>query len=196
MSLEGPFEMAPTHPTAFIADVMLPPERPLRLLDIGCGEGAFLGAAKEMGFEVCGIDLDEKGIRAAREVRQIENVRTEYLKDFVEKISSPGQKFDYVTIYEVLEHQTQPKEFMGDVKKCLKVGGILAGSVPNRERPFPEVHEPAVLGDYPPAHFTRWSKETLVDFVFPGECSGMTVCRPGAITRFSAFVNHDGFCFC
>ncbi len=41
------------------------PERPGRLLDIGCGYGFFLKIAHDRGWEAVGVDLDPKGIAYA-----------------------------------------------------------------------------------------------------------------------------------
>lgn len=42
---------------------------------------------------------------------------------------------------------------------------MIAGSVPNKERIMPNMHEADVLGDFPPAHFTRWSKRSIGYFL-------------------------------
>jgi len=77
------------------------------------------------------------------------------MSEFVEKY--PGEKFDIVTFFEVLEHQTAPVEFVEKVKSCLRSGGYIALSVPNRER---WLTGPDVL-DYPPNHFLRWNVSAL-----------------------------------
>src|SRR5688500_9126610 len=43
-----------------------PLEKRGRLLDIGCGNGAFLAAAREAGYDVHGIDFDRKSVQFAR----------------------------------------------------------------------------------------------------------------------------------
>ncbi len=74
---------------------------------------------------------------------------------------NPGQKFDLVTFFEVLEHQAAPAEFLRSVKSCLKPRGSIALSVPNRER---WLTGPDVL-DYPPNHFLRWNADALNKFL-------------------------------
>lgn len=133
-----------------------------KLLDVGCGEGAFLEQAAKVGFDVWGIDLDVKGINAAKKVRGLTNVKVSYLNEYAQMNNSG---FDVVTFFEVLEHQVDPRGFVNNIKQCLKPGGYIAGSVPNRERIFAGFRRASELGDFPPAHFTRWSGPTLKNFL-------------------------------
>src|SRR5216684_256693 len=42
------------------------PVRSGRLVDVGCGNGTFVAAARELGFDAVGIDFSEKAIAAGR----------------------------------------------------------------------------------------------------------------------------------
>jgi tellurite methyltransferase len=46
----------------------LPPERPLKLLDIGCGEGRDAVFFARNGYDVTAFDLSEEGVRKTREL--------------------------------------------------------------------------------------------------------------------------------
>jgi ubiquinone/menaquinone biosynthesis C-methylase UbiE len=48
------------------ADILAPPPRPLRLLDLGCGIGRHVVFAQEMGLQAYGIDLSPVAIDIAR----------------------------------------------------------------------------------------------------------------------------------
>lgn len=138
--------------------------QPGRLLDIGCGEGAFLAAAQERGFEVSGIDLDPGSIEVARH-RGLTRVRALPLFDPATGALEPelerGQPFDSVTAFEVLEHQAQPLDFLRATRQLLAPGGRLCGSVPNRDRLFVERQRRVNFGDFPPHHFLWFSAATL-----------------------------------
>jgi 2-polyprenyl-3-methyl-5-hydroxy-6-metoxy-1,4-benzoquinol methylase len=125
------------------------------LLDIGCGTGNFLVAARAAGYTVSGTELDRNAARFAKEQLDLPRVLGLTMSEFVEKY--PGEKFDIVTFFEVLEHQAAPVEFVEKVKSCLRSGGYIALSVPNRER---WLTGPDVL-DYPPNHFLRWNVSAL-----------------------------------
>lgn len=129
------------------------------LLDIGCGTGNFLAAAREAGYEVTGTELDRNAASFAKEKLGLPRVLGLTISEFAKQ--RPEEKFDVVTFFEVLEHQAAPVEFLGGVRSCLRPGGYIALSVPNRER---WQTGPDVL-DYPPNHFLRWSAEALKNFL-------------------------------
>lgn len=141
----------------FLADPLAPPGG--TLLDIGCGTGNFLAAAHDAGYRVTGTELDRNAARFAKERLGVERVLPVTIAGFVEQLGN--EKFDVATFFEVLEHQTEPAEFLRHVKSCLKPRGTIALSVPNRER---WLTGPDVL-DYPPNHFSRWNAETLKKFL-------------------------------
>lgn len=137
----------------FLSDALAP--RGGKLLDIGCGTGNFLAAACDAGYEVTGIELDRNAARFAKERLGLQNILPLTISEFAEQYK--GEQFDAVTFFEVLEHQAAPVEFLQKVKACAKPGGMIALSVPNRER---WLTGPDVL-DYPPNHFLRWNAGAL-----------------------------------
>ena len=141
----------------FLADAHAP--RGGELLDIGCGTGNFLAAARGAGYRVTGIELDGKAARFAKEKTGMERVFPLTIAEFTEQHAD--EKFDAVTFFEVLEHQVAPANFLQKVKLCLKPRGAIALSVPNRER---WLTGPDVL-DYPPNHFLRWNAAALKKFL-------------------------------
>jgi 2-polyprenyl-3-methyl-5-hydroxy-6-metoxy-1,4-benzoquinol methylase len=141
----------------FLADKSAP--RSGRLLDIGCGTGNLLLAARDSGYEVTGIELDRNAARFAKERLGLHNICPLTISEFVEQHA--GERFDVVTFFEVLEHQAAPVEFLQKVKACVRPSGMIALSVPNRER---WLTGPDVL-DYPPNHFLRWNAEALRKFL-------------------------------
>jgi 2-polyprenyl-3-methyl-5-hydroxy-6-metoxy-1,4-benzoquinol methylase len=125
------------------------------LLDIGCGTGNFLAAARDAGYTVSGTELDRNAALFAKEQLGLPRVLGLTVSEFAEKY--PGEKFDVVTFFEVLEHQATPADFVEKVKSCLRPRGYIALSVPNRDR---WLTGPDVL-DYPPNHFLRWNAAAL-----------------------------------
>src|SRR5271156_2199235 len=116
----------------FLADPLAPKQG--RLLDIGCGVGNFLAAARDAGFAAVPAVLQK---------------------------TRPLEKFDTVTFFEVLEHQDNPQAFLDTAKSFLKDDGLIALSVPNRNR-WQIGSDPL---DYPPNHLTRWSPAALRNFI-------------------------------
>jgi 2-polyprenyl-3-methyl-5-hydroxy-6-metoxy-1,4-benzoquinol methylase len=132
-----------------------------KLLDIGCGNGSFIYKAKELGFDVYGIDIDSKSIQAAKEKLGLKNVYNMSLDEFVEYAKKEGLKFDVITFFQVLEHQTDPKGFIQKVKELLNSGGKVVGAVPNRNRLFAEFSRSGRTYDFPPHHFLWFNKNAL-----------------------------------
>jgi len=141
----------------FLADPLAP--RGGELLDIGCGTGNFLAAARDAGYGVSGIELDRNAARFAKERVGLQRVFPLTISEFAEQHAD--EKFDVVTFFEVLEHQAAPVEFLQKVSMVLKPRGMIALSVPNRER---WMTGPDVL-DYPPNHFLRWNAAALKHFL-------------------------------
>lgn len=137
----------------FLGDALAPGRG--ELLDIGCGTGNFLAAARDAGYSVSGIELDRNAARFAKDQLSLPRVLGLTISEFAERY--PDDKFDVVTFFEVLEHQAAPAEFVEKVKTCLRPGGYIALSVPNRER---WLTGPDTL-DYPPNHFLRWNAGAL-----------------------------------
>lgn len=145
------------------------PLRAGRLLDIGCGEGIFLKSAEKSGFEVWGIDIDRKSVEVARNKFGLNNVYHMSLDNFLNFAAEKNISFDVVTFFEVLEHQDSPANFIEGVKKILKKGGYIVGSVPNRERLFADSDRKLFLADFPPHHFLWFSREVLKRYLQQNE---------------------------
>lgn len=152
-----------------------------RLLDVGCGDGAFLEAMKGYASAVVGVDANEQCIHRAKKNRGLVDMHAMTLNAFTAKTEQEKARFDVVSFFEVLEHQDSPKNFMACIKRLLKPdGGMIIGSVPNRGRLFADGEAPirvpscsdaengqrsGVIGDLPPPHLTRWSRASLEWFL-------------------------------
>lgn len=135
--------------------------RPGRLLDVGCGEGGFLEVARARGFEVAGLDLDPGNVEAAR--RRGLAVETALLTGDGGALPEAlrGRAFDWVTAFDVLEHQAEPLAFLEAARRLLAPGGAVCGSVPNRERLLVGRDRRHNDGDLPPHHFLWFSIASL-----------------------------------
>src|SRR6266403_2145650 len=154
------------------------------LLDVGCGTGNFLAAARDAGYRVTGIELDRNAARFAKERLGLQEVLPLTISEFAAQ--NPGEKFDLVTFFEVLEHQAAPAEFLRSVKSSLKPRGSIALSVPNRER---WLTGPDVL-DYPPNHFLRWNAAALKHFLRAQGFEVLTIReQPAGIVHTAQMIN-------
>jgi len=91
-----------------------------RLLDIGCGYGFFLQEMKCRGWRVEGIEISEVGRQYARDRWDIH-----MYSQALENLSLPGNFFDVVTLFYVIEHVLDPMGLLMDVRHILKPGGLI-----------------------------------------------------------------------
>lgn len=131
-----------------------------KILDIGCADGRFLKIMKDMGWDIYGIEMDSISAEKAKKRCQTTNIFNGTLQEI--QSSFPSHFFDVITFFEVFEHQTDPLVFFHSVKKLLKSKGIIAGSVPNRDR---YIVNKRFSPDLPPHHFTLWNADALRRFI-------------------------------
>ena len=91
-----------------------------RLLDIGCGDGCFLAAARHAGFQVAGTERNPELARR----RGLEIV--EDLDEF-----SEAGAFDCVTLWHSLEHMRDPRSVLKQARRLLRPEGHLIVAVPD-----------------------------------------------------------------
>jgi len=92
---------------------------PHRVLDVGCGAGAFLEAARRDGVEVAGIEIDPAAANAAR-CRGV-SVTIGSILGAVPL----GYGWDVVTLWDVLDHLDDPAEALARLRARMKPGGLL-----------------------------------------------------------------------
>ncbi|WP_223550063.1 class I SAM-dependent methyltransferase [Aestuariivivens sp. NBU2969] len=95
------------------------------LLDIGCGTGDFLQAAKQKGWNVVGIEPNERARKTAN--KKINSIV--YQPEQLSKIED--NSFDVITLWHVLEHLPNLYDQIALFKKLLKPNGTLVIAVPN-----------------------------------------------------------------
>jgi len=99
---------------------------PGSLLDVGCGYGFFLKMAVERGWEAGGVDPDPQGIAYAKERLQV-NALLGDLRD----VHFPDGSFDLVTLWNVLDHASDPVDLLLEVHRVLKDDGRVFIRTPN-----------------------------------------------------------------
>ena len=132
-----------------------------RLLDVGCGSGAFLVQMAALGWRAQGIDPDPAAVASAREAGL--SVTQGTLADL--DLDEHAGAFDAVTLSHVIEHLHDPAEDLRRVHRLLRPGGLLWIATPNLEALGLRRFGRDWLGLDPPRHlvlFTRASLERLL----------------------------------
>jgi len=99
-----------------------------RVLDLGCRSGALTRHLLE-GNEVVGVDVDPAALAKAAALG-IEPVAA----NVEEPLPFESESFDAVVAGELLEHLRFPDALVAEVRRVLRPGGVLVGSVPNAFR--------------------------------------------------------------
>jgi len=99
---------------------------PGRLLDIGCGGGHFLGAARAEGWRGVGTDLSHAACRAARETTAAPVAQAE-----AAALPFRDGALDAVTLVNVLDHAAAARRMLDEAARVLRPGGLLVVRVPN-----------------------------------------------------------------
>lgn len=111
---------------------LLPPERNIRILEIGCATGFALGALQKLGYTaIKGIDSDRGQIAEA----QRRSLPAEWIPvtDTSEYLRNHRDSFDVVLCFDVLEHVPMKDQiaFLSGVQQSLSPGGRIIVQVPN-----------------------------------------------------------------
>jgi 2-polyprenyl-3-methyl-5-hydroxy-6-metoxy-1,4-benzoquinol methylase len=92
---------------------------PGRLLDVGCGDGAFLSLCQAAGWTCYGLELSKKAVmRATR--RQLTVLPPDWLEH-----SGEREPFDVITLVNVLETVTNPASLLRQVAGALTPSGLV-----------------------------------------------------------------------
>jgi 2-polyprenyl-3-methyl-5-hydroxy-6-metoxy-1,4-benzoquinol methylase len=105
------------------------PGRGLKVLDVGCGQGATLAELKRSGKAsvAVGIEINREAVAEAGKlldgviIGNIENLEINY----------PQGYFDVIIMADVLEHLVDPWGTVKKLKKHLAPDGIMVASLPN-----------------------------------------------------------------
>jgi 2-polyprenyl-3-methyl-5-hydroxy-6-metoxy-1,4-benzoquinol methylase len=123
------------------------------VLDVGCGTGRFLLAARARGWQASGIDISEQACAVAQAAGL--PVRCTDARHCAE---GPA-RFDVVTAFDVLEHVADPVALLRDVLGLVRPGGWVFLCVPNWDCPlFHGTCEPDWL---PPVHLQFFTASSL-----------------------------------
>lgn len=99
-----------------------------RLLDVGCGRGELLWAAREAGWAFAGVDPSSAHLAWGRL-----NLGIEGRLGTIEEMDFPAESFDAVIMGGVLEHLYDPLSAFREVRRVLKPGGVFYFDAPNED---------------------------------------------------------------
>jgi 2-polyprenyl-3-methyl-5-hydroxy-6-metoxy-1,4-benzoquinol methylase len=113
---------------ARVAQLQRGQARPLRVLDVGCGEGRFAAQLARAGAEVIAADVAQEPLRRARRVLPALDLR---LLDPEAELPFEDCGFDVVWAGEVIEHVADTQTWLSELRRVLRSGGSLLLSTPD-----------------------------------------------------------------
>lgn len=132
-----------------------------RILEVGCGGGAFLAFLEERGHRAVGVDILEEAVRMASQAAPSSLVtRADALE-----LPFEDSSFDRVLSHHLVEHLEDLSAALREWRRVLKPGGKLVICTPNRRYPSPRIFED-------PGHVQVYDREELVGVV---RAAGFTV---------------------
>lgn len=125
------------------------------LLDIGAGTGAFLHQASSSGWLVTGLEPDEGARKICNDKYGIQMKEPETL------FHLPGENYDAVTMWHVLEHVHQLHEYISEIKRVLKPGGAAFIALPNYTSKDAKVYKEYWAAYDVPRHLYHFSPKAV-----------------------------------
>jgi len=101
-----------------------------RVLDAGCGAGYGSAELARAAAMVLGSDIAAEAIAFAHENYRLPNLKFE--QSACAPLPHPDASFDLVVAFEVIEHLTDWREFLLEVRRVLTPGGQFIVSTPNK----------------------------------------------------------------
>lgn len=126
-----------------------------RLLDVGCGEGAFLTTMRRAGWDVQGLEPDATAAATARAAG------VPVVEQLLEADAFPADSFDAVTLNHVIEHFHDPIEALSICHDFLRPGGVLWVATPNLSSRGHDVFGRDWIGLDPPRHLVLFTRSSL-----------------------------------
>lgn len=131
-----------------------PASNPVQVLEVGFGNGAFLGFGRASAWHMVGVELNPVLLEAAA-ASGFEVASPELFAE-----GNEG-RFDFAVAFDVLEHvpQDEMEPYLRSLRRVLKPGGYLLARFPNGDSPFGLVYQ---NGD--PTHVTALGSEKAACF--------------------------------
>jgi 2-polyprenyl-3-methyl-5-hydroxy-6-metoxy-1,4-benzoquinol methylase len=127
----------------------------VRLAELGCGSGAFLGVCRASGVRAVGLDFSRAAVESCRQAGLDAHVLT-----VADGAQLPVRGFGVVTAFQVLEHVPAPIALFHTAAQLASPEASFWVSVPSHRRVAAMYGEADDL-DSPPHHMTRWTGEAL-----------------------------------
>lgn len=126
-----------------------------KILDDGCGDGALTYLIAQDGADMTGLDLSPDAINIAKQKIKRKKLNINFLCGNSFNLPFSENYFDAVISLEVIEHIIEPADFLKEIYRVLKPGGVVVLSTPVRFTKEPQ-------SKY---HYNEWFSEDFSELI-------------------------------
>jgi SAM-dependent methyltransferase len=127
-----------------------------RLLDVGCATGLFMLEAQKKNFKVNGIDVSKYAIDIAKQRFGKNVTQTSFEKANIRK-----NTYDVITLFDVIEHVSDPRKVLKKIKNILNENGLLVINTGDTDSLMAKLQGKNWHFFIPPQHFFYFSQRNL-----------------------------------
>nr|WP_286186518.1 class I SAM-dependent methyltransferase [Geitlerinema sp. P-1104] len=137
------------------------PQKALRVLDVGCGNGRYLKRLHHLGLakhNLYGVEMNQAAID------QLNQAGFQGYYGRLEQVAPelPDNSFDVIVLLQVLEHVANPAQIIQILAQLLRPGGRLILETPNMDGWDAQLFREGYWGGYHfPRHWHLFNRETL-----------------------------------
>ena len=124
----------------------------LHVFDVGCFNGFFVRTLIDRGVDAFGIDFNNVAVQYGQDRYMLKD---RVICGDVDSILALGNKYEVITLFELLEHLEDPSSFLKTIGQILSDNGHVVMSVPNKKM----IWRPKL--DNPPHHLSRFTRKSL-----------------------------------
>jgi 2-polyprenyl-3-methyl-5-hydroxy-6-metoxy-1,4-benzoquinol methylase len=127
-------------------------------IDVGCNAGFAVEAARTLGLDAMGIDVDKTSVEFAQGFYPESNFQA----ISIQELAKTEKTFDMIYCSEVIEHLSQVQDFVSSLYKILKPDGVILLTTPDILHY--SVNKAPIEWDAvrPPEHLLYFSKKSLI----------------------------------
>lgn len=130
--------------------------KPGKILEIGCAKGYFLTKAKQYGYQVYGVELNEKNFLVAQKTLGDSIFNCDLFK-----IQFENETFDVIYMRDVIEHIPNPGPFFQELDRIAKPGSLMFIETHNIESLINRITREKHTVIFGFEHPNHWSPKTL-----------------------------------
>ncbi|MPM31000.1 Ubiquinone biosynthesis O-methyltransferase [bioreactor metagenome] len=129
------------------------------LLDIGAGVGTFVGTALDRGWDATGLELTPEDCEYAKNKYGIEHLQQNFYS------FTDNQKYDVVTLFEVIEHLQNPLKDLKRINGLIKQNGLLVVATPIVNTLYGKKMKEHNIFWNVVTHLSYFSREVMIEYL-------------------------------